>query len=231
MEKLDLSSWANCPLIVDQITIDSRRITSQNSLFVALTGAHFDGHAFVRAAFRSGSKACLVRKDFQGLEVSDDKVLIRVDDPLKTLQEMALAYRKAMSATVIALTGSFGKTMLKDLLYTLFKAEYPTCASPESFNSQIGVALSLFKIKATDRFAIIEAGISEAGEMDRLIKMIQPDHAILTNLSRSITGQTLAEEKIKLLQSVPKGNWVLAPESAHVEGALFGISRLLLYRK
>ncbi|MBS0636716.1 MAG: alanine racemase [Verrucomicrobia bacterium] len=206
MEKLDISTWANCPLVVDQITIDSRRITSKNSLFVALTGSNFDGHAFVRAAFRSGAKACLVRKDYVGSEFGPDKVLIRVDDPLTTLQEMAALYRKMMPAKVIAITGSFGKTMLKDLLYKLLSAQYPTFASPESFNSQIGVALSLLKIKRSHAFAIIEAGISEPGEMDRLTKMIQPDHAILTNCSKALMA-----EKVKLLESVPKSNWCLAP--------------------
>lgn len=214
MQRLDISSWAKCPLVVDQITIDSRRIVAKNSLFVALTGANFDGHAFVRAAFRSGAKACLVRNDYVGPEAPADKVLIRVKDPLHTLQEMAAAYRRARSAVVIAITGSFGKTMLKDLLCKLFEAEFPTFVSPESFNSQIGVALSLLKINDSHRFAFIEAGISEVGEMDRLIQMIQPDHAILTNLSRSILGHTLAEEKVKLLTSVPKGNWVLSCQSA-----------------
>lgn len=214
MEKLDVSSWANCPLVVDQITIDSRRIITQNSLFVALTGSNFDGHAFVRAAFRSGARACLVRSDYVGCEAPQGKVLIRVKDPLATLQEMAATYRGARPAVVIAITGSFGKTMLKDLISHLFEAECATFVSPESFNSQIGVALSLLKIRDTHRFAFIEAGISEPGEMDRLIQMIQPDHAILTNLGRSILGHTLAEEKVKLLTSVPKGNWVLSCKSA-----------------
>lgn len=210
MESLDISHWAKCPLVVDQITIDSRRIVSKNSLFVALTGSNFDGHDFVRAAFRSGAKACLVRSDYVGQEVPPDKVLIKVADPLAVLQEMAGAYRKAMKAVFIGITGSFGKTMLKDLLQKLFETDFATFVSPESFNSQIGVALSLLKVKSSHRFAFIEAGISEVGEMDRLIQMIQPDHAILTNLPSS----DLPEEKIKLLKAVTEGNWILAPESA-----------------
>ncbi len=226
MERLDIGSWANCPLIVDQITIDSRRIISKNSLFVALTGSNFDGHAFVRAAFRSGAKACLVRKDFNGPEVPSDKILIRVDDPLTTLQEMAAAYRRQMSAVVIAVTGSFGKTMLKDLMSKLFEAHSSTFVSPESFNSQIGVALSLLKIQSQHKLAVIEAGISEPGEMDRLLQMIQPDHAVLTNLSRTTCASALAEEKIKLLKAVGKGKWTLAPHEIsslleHVPGVIY----------
>ncbi len=222
MQMLDISPWARAPLAIDQITIDSRRIHSKNSLFVALSGSNFDGHAFVRAAFRQGAKAAVVRKDYVGHDIPVDKVLIRVDDPLSTLQEMAAAYRRKMKATVIAVTGSFGKTMLKDLLQKLFEAEYPTFSSPESFNSQIGVALSLLKIQPDHRIAIIEAGISEEGEMDRLCKMIQPDHAILTNLSKAILPTVIASEKIKLLKSVPQGNWTLAPQSApNIEGTIY----------
>ncbi len=223
MEPLDISRWAGCPLVVDQVTMDSRRVQSKNSLFVALTGKHFDGHAFVRAAFRLGAKACLVRKDFVGQDFAADKILIRVDDPLQTLQEIAAEYRRKMQAVVIAITGTFGKTMLKDLMAKLFEQEFNTFASPESFNSQLGVALSLLRMKKEHRYAIIEAGISLVGEMDRLVTMIQPDHAILTNLSRKMASGVLAEEKVKLLHSAPSGNWTLAPSMSapYVQNALF----------
>lgn len=221
MQMLDISQWAKCPLSVDQITIDSRRIHSKNSLFVALSGSNYDGHAFVRAAFRQGARACVVREDYQGHDIAPDKVLIRTSDPLRTLQEMAAAYRRKMSATVVAVTGSFGKTMLKDLLQKLCEEECATFSSPESFNSQIGVALSLLKIQPHHKIAIIEAGISEEGEMERLCKMIQPDHAILTNLFRGILP-VHADEKIKLLKSVPPGNWTLATHSVQdVEGVIY----------
>ncbi len=207
MERFDISAWAKCPLSVDQITIDSRRIISKHSLFVALSGSNFDGHAFVRAAFRSGAKAALVRKEYVGEDFGPDKVLIRVDEPLRTLQEIAGAYRKKMQAKVIGITGSFGKTMLKDLLFKICEHETATFASPESFNSQIGVALSLLKIETHHKLAFIEAGVSEVGEMDNLARMIQPDHAILTTL----IGTNLGEEKVKLIKAVPSGNWSLAP--------------------
>ncbi len=219
MERFDISAWAKCPLSVDQITIDSRRIISKHSLFVALSGSNFDGHAFVRAAFRSGAKACLVKNDYVGEDFGPDKVLIRVDDPLSTLQEIAGAYRRKMQAKVVAITGSFGKTMLKDLLFKIAEQEISTFASPESFNSQIGVALSLLKIESHHKIAFIEAGISEVGEMQKLATMIQPDHAILTTLSGIKLGTTLssaklASEKIKLLQAVPQASWTLAPLEA-----------------
>jgi len=214
MEPFDLSAWTKAPCIIDQVTIDSRRIHSKNSLFIALTGAHYDGHDFVRAAFRQGANCCIVRHDFFLESVPQDKFLIRVDDPLRALQQIAAEYRRQMPAQVIAITGSFGKTMLKDLLFTLLESEFNTFASPESFNSQIGVALSLLKIKRTHRIAIIEAGISQAGEMAHLAKMIQPDFAILTNLAPSLLlhpTQILAREKMQLLNATTGDDWVLLP--------------------
>lgn len=221
MEPFDLQKWPGYkelwPFIVDQITIDSRRIHSPNSLFVALTGTNFDGHDFVRAAFRQGAKAAIVRHDYISEDRFTDKLLIRVDDPLRALQEIARLYRQEMRAQVLAITGSFGKTMLKDLLVRLVEGEINTIASPESFNSQIGVALSLLKIKRGHKLAIIEAGISKPGEMDHLAAMIQPDYACLTNLARSLVlrpSQMIAEEKMKLIHSVPKDNWTLVSSNA-----------------
>lgn len=217
MEPFDLSAWTKVPCTIDQVTIDSRRIHSQNALFVALSGAHFDGHDFVRAAFRQGARCCIVKQDFCFEALAPDKILIRVDDPLRALQQIAAEYRRQMPAQVIAITGSFGKTMLKDLLFSLLEQEFPTFASPESFNSQIGVALSLLKIKKTHRFAIIEAGISQAGEMAHLAKMIQPNYAILTNLGPSLLlhpTQLLAKEKMLLLNSTQPEDWVLLPSYA-----------------
>lgn len=217
MEPFDLSAWTKVPCTIDQVTIDSRRIHSQNALFVALSGAHFDGHDFVRAAFRQGARCCIVKQDFCFEALPADKFLIRVEDPLRALQQIAAEYRRQMPAQVIAITGSFGKTMLKDLLFSLLEQEFPTFASPESFNSQIGVALSLLKIKKSHRFAIIEAGISQAGEMAHLAKMIQPNYAILTNLGPSLLlhpTQALAKEKMVLLNSTKPEDWVLLPSYA-----------------
>lgn len=217
MEPFDLSKWAKAPCIIDQVTIDSRRIYSKNSLFIALTGAYFDGHDFVRAAYRQGAKACVVKNDFIFDDVPEDKLLIRVEDPLRTLQQIAGAYRLQMPAQVIAITGSYGKTMLKDLLQTLLSEYYSTFASPESFNSQIGVALSLLKITPSHRFAIIEAGISQVGEMDHLAQMIQPNYSILTTLARSLVlrpSQLIAQEKMRLINATKPDCWTLIPSYA-----------------
>src|SRR5581483_9468581 len=101
MEPFDLRKWtmfqeasgkASEPFFVDQVVVDSRRISSKQALFVALSGANYDGHAFLKHAFRAGAKAAIIKKDFQG-DVPSGMLLLRVDEPLRALQQIAGAYR------------------------------------------------------------------------------------------------------------------------------------------
>lgn len=129
MESFDLKLWKNYkaaggnisqPALIDQIAIDSRRIDSPNSLFVALSGSVQDGHQFVTHAANAGARYALVHKDWNPpSQLNNGTLLLRVDDPLQAFQEIVACYRQQMSCTVIAITGSFGKTMLKDLLHAI----------------------------------------------------------------------------------------------------------------
>ncbi len=221
MQKFDLRKWPGFPLnrkepaLIDQITIDSRRIVSSEALFVALSGVHDDGHSFVRAAFRQGAKYAIVKREFASHDLPEER-LIRVQDPLRAFQQIAALYRKERKAKVIAIIGSCGKTMLKDLLFQLIADCIPSCCSPGSFNSQIGVALSLLKIHDHHQIALIEAGISQAGEMEHLAEMMQADHVILTNIGKHRLGslgskQLLQKEMMQLFSAVPESNWCLLP--------------------
>lgn len=216
MDPIDLREWEgfqkNDSSLIDQVVIDSRLINSKNALFVALQGEK-DGHAFVRDAYQKGAKYALVKKDFD--PTFPESFLIRVDDPLRALQQVATLYRKKKKAIVVGITGSKGKTMVKDFLKGLLESKKRVICSPESFNSQIGVALSLLQIKDSHEIALIEAGISDPGEMDYLISMIQPDHAILTVVEEShYSKDVIAHEKSKLLNSVPQDGWLLFPRDA-----------------
>lgn len=215
MELFDLSKWNSeyCSQI-DQVAIDSRWIGVSKALFVALKGAHVDGHYFVEQAIKKGALYCLVKKEAQ-LSAQEER-LIRVDDPLRALQQISALYRRERKAKVVAICGSCGKTMLKDLLFHLV-GKTSVCASPGSFNSQLGVALSLLQIQNSDTLALIEAGISESGEMLQLGRMIQPDHVIITNTGKTRLGtyqkgEILSEEIAKILEFVPQGNWCLVPK-------------------
>ena len=214
MEPFDLKALAqfqnrNEDSIVDQVVIDSRRIASKNAIFCALKGENNDGHEFVLQALEHGAKYAIVRDDWNIQTPTIEKKLIRTKSPLSLLQEIATLHRKKMKASVLAITGSFGKTMLKDLLFSILSKNKNTYASPESFNSQIGVALSLLQITPQHELAIIEAGISEIGEMERLSSIIQPDHVIVTNFCKK--RQNLISEKLKLLSKKSPTSWNLVP--------------------
>lgn len=233
MEQFDLRNWPgfvaaggdpSIPAIIDQVAIDSRLISSSQSFFVALKGKHEDGHKFIAHAAESGAKFALVHSSTPPLNPQFDLfdstpsspiTLLRVSNTLEAFQEIARCYRMTLKNTqIIGITGSFGKTMLKDLLQIILEKDKKTAVSPESYNSQLGVALSLFHIKADDEIAIMEAGISHKGEMDRLAYMLNPDYAIITNIDKAhistLKSLTVtAEEKFKLLQQAPNLKWGL----------------------
>lgn len=202
---------------INQIAIDSRRINSIHSLFVALPGKTYDGHQFIQHAISSGAKYCLVNHDYQiPVSLPENVQFLKCDDPLYCLQEIASCYRLSKKAKVIAIIGSFGKTMAKDLLFTFLNEEKKVIASPESFNSQIGVPLSLLTIEEEHEIAIIEAAISEINEMDRLSFMIKPDAILLTHFGKkheTTLGnlKSSANEMMKMADSLK--DWALIPNS------------------
>ncbi len=231
------------PALIDQIVIDSRRIHSSHALFVALKGEKEDGHHYVAHAAQAGAKFALVSLDWQppsslfpsapfspslssSLSLSlplppssspQEKItLLRVPSPLRAFQAIAKTYRLQLPTKIIGVTGSFGKTMLKDLLHCLLQSEKQVAASPESFNSQIGVPLSLLSLNKSHEIAIIEAGFSLPQEMDTLTDLIRPDYTILTpvgkkHLATLHTLPTLMEEIFKLIKATPDQGWSLLP--------------------
>ena len=139
-----------------------------------------------------------------------------MDDPLAAFQEIAKAYRRFVGCPVIAIAGSFGKTMVKDLLHLICQTKKRTVASPESFNSQIGVPLSLLTIKKEHELAFIEVGISKKGEMDVLNDLIAPNACILTPIGKKHLPtlgdlSTIVSEIMKICRGVPDSGWVLLP--------------------
>lgn len=230
MDSFDLRLWdgfiaaegdPSSPAAIDQITIDSRRIDSQNSLFIALEGKSSNGHHFIDQAANSGAKYAIVKKGWSPSENYKNLKLLFVDDPLKALQDIAKAYRKQQPCKVIGIAGSYGKTMVKDLLKSMIATTHSVVASPESFNSQIGVPLSLLTIQKSHEVALIEAGISHKNEMDRLCEMIDAQYGIVTHIGKKHLAtlgslETTAHETIKLLQFPQKKQWAILPENAFI---------------
>ncbi len=197
---------------ISGISIDSRKPISDDCLFWAIKGEHFNGNDFVPEAVELGIKAAVVSKPeiFNQCQ-SEHLTLIQVDDTIEALQKLASNYRRQFTCPIIGITGSNGKTLVKEMLASILCLEMKTYRSPLSYNTQVGAALGLLGLRPEHDIAIIEAGISLPGEMDRLERMIAPNHGILTTISKAHIGglgsleQTL-EEKSKLFQHLNKSS-------------------------
>lgn len=164
---------------VRYIAYDSRKISfGGQTVFVALDHGHRDGHDFVQAAYDKGVRSFIVSKKIHLPGV--DYVL--VDDTLDAVQRWAMQHRQRFEYPVIGITGSNGKTTVKEWLATLLEQAFQIVKSPGSYNSQLGVALSLLQLHPEADLAIIEAGISQRGEMEQLAAMIAPDIGVLTHM-------------------------------------------------
>lgn len=182
---------------------DSRRIAfPASSLFFALGTTRKDGHDFITEVYERGVKCFVVHNDFD-TSAFPNANFIFTENTLDALQKLAGWHRSHFTYPVIAITGSNGKTIVKEWLYQLLSPEYNITRSPRSYNSQIGVALSVWQMQPQHQLAIIEAGISRPGEMKRLEEMIRPDIGLLTNIGEAHSNgfSGIAEkiqEKLKL---------------------------------
>src|SRR5262249_31473053 len=159
---------------IEHLLLDSRKIYSPaTSLFFALKGPRRDGHQFISELYDKGVKNFVVsaRPDTSHFPEAN---FVLVTDTLEALQRLAAYHRKQFNIPVVGITGSNGKTIVKEWLYQLLHEKYNIVRSPRSYNSQIGVPLSVWQINEHHELAIFEAGISEPGEMDKLEKIIQP---------------------------------------------------------
>src|SRR5690606_37755753 len=142
-------------------------------------------------------------------ELFPDATFIIVDDVLKSFQKLAKFHRKQFDIPIIGITGSNGKTIVKAWLYQLLSPEYDVCRSPKSYNSQIGVPLSLLQLESHHNIGIFEAGISTSHEMESLEEMIQPTLGIFTNIGPAHDAgfenyEAKIDEKLKLFKNTSK---------------------------
>lgn len=164
-----------------QISIDSRKILNPDyTLFVALSGGNTDGHKFIASAYNKGVRQFLVQDI--NVEHYPNALFLFVKDPLEGLKKLAAYHRAEFDLPVIGITGSNGKTIVKEWLYQLLEPEYNVCRSPKSYNSQLGVPLSVMLLEQHHTMGIFEAGISTINEMGNLNKIIQPTIGIFTNI-------------------------------------------------
>ena len=178
-----MSFDADMPIL--DLCIDSRKIDRPaESLFIALKTNLRDGHKFIADAYEKGVRNFLVSESVDTAAYPATN-FIGVKDTLAALQQIVAGYRKLFDIPVIGITGSNGKTVVKEWLYQLLSAKYSAIRSPKSYNSQIGVPLSVWLLNAENDIGIFEAGISQPGEMEKLERMIAPEIGIFTNIGEA----------------------------------------------
>ncbi len=170
---------------IQELLIDSRKVVNPaQAMFVAIKGTHRDGHSFIADAYAKGLRHFMVSTLPDTARFSD-AVFLLVPDTLHALQQIAATHRHQFNVPVIGITGSNGKTIVKEWLFQLLSDDYQVARSPKSYNSQIGVPLSVWKMQDSDTLGIFEAGISQPGEMEHSEKVIKPDLGIFTNIGEA----------------------------------------------
>lgn len=184
--------------LIDQLLIDSRRlIFPETTLFFALLGPRRDGHDYLQDLYDRGVRSFVLSRPPEAGQLADAN-LILVPDTLQALQDLATYHRSRFDLPVIGITGSNGKTIVKEWLNQLLEDDYRIVRSPKSYNSQIGVPLSIWQIASEHELAILEAGISLPGEMRKLERIIRPDIGLFTNIGEAHSeGFSDREEKIR----------------------------------
>ncbi len=170
---------------ITHLLIDSRAVSfPAESLFVALRTARNDGHRYIANLYEAGVRSFLVETR-HALSLPSDANFLFVENTLEALQQIATAHRAEFSCPVIGITGSNGKTIVKEWLYQLLQEDYRITRSPRSYNSQIGVPLSVWELNAQTELGIFEAGISLPNEMEKLQPIISPTIGIFTHLGEA----------------------------------------------
>ncbi|WP_400192453.1 bifunctional UDP-N-acetylmuramoyl-tripeptide:D-alanyl-D-alanine ligase/alanine racemase [Hymenobacter sp. B81] len=188
---------------VEHLLLDSRRVgVPAGTVFFALRGPHHDGHQYLPELYRRGVRLFVVEAPV-ALAYFPEAGIVQVPRALAALQTLAARHRAGFTGPVWAVTGSNGKTIVKEWLAQLLSPDELICRSPRSFNSQVGVPLSVWELRPQHTLGIFEAGISEPGEMARLARVIQPTLGIFTNLGPAhdagfVSREQKAAEKMQL---------------------------------
>jgi alanine racemase len=188
---------------VEHLLTDSRKIVNAGtSLFFAIQGDRRDGHEFITDLYASGVRNFVVSKETVVDDFPDCNFIV-TGSTLDALQMVSAAHRRRFDIQVVGITGSNGKTIIKEWLYQLLREDHHIVRSPKSYNSQIGVPLSVWQMRADNDLALFEAGISQPGEMVQLEKVIRPTIGIFTNIGTAhdenfSSQQEKIDEKLRL---------------------------------
>jgi UDP-N-acetylmuramoyl-tripeptide--D-alanyl-D-alanine ligase len=200
------SPLPNLALPVTGVATDTRTL-QPGELFIALRGEKFDGHQFINTAIERGAVAAIVD---ERVPTSHPHVpLVQVADTLQAYQALACAWRQQFSGSVIAITGSVGKTTTKELIAAVLSTQGSVLKSQSNFNNEIGVPKTLLQIQEQHNYAVVEMGMRGPGQIALLSQIAQPDIAVITNVGTAHIGilgseAAIAQAKCELLAEMPK---------------------------
>lgn len=189
---------------IQTLLTDSRSfVEPETSLFFALHGLRQDGHSFILDLYSRGVRNFVIDHLLEEYDELKEANFILVPDTLKALQALTAHHRRKFNLPIIGISGSNGKTIVKEWLFQLLEKDFHIVRSPKSFNSQLGVPLSIWQINENHNLGIFEAGISQVGEMEKLKEIIRPEIGIFTNIgdahqSNFIDHKHKISEKLKL---------------------------------
>jgi MurE/MurF fusion protein len=197
-------------LIIKNISINSKMI-KKNDIFFAIKGKKIDGNRFVSEALKKKSSLAIVNRINKKYSLSKQ---IKVKNTLNFLTKCSSIFRENINAKIISITGSCGKTTLKEMIGLTLKKISKTSYSPKSFNNKYGVPLSLFNLKQNDEFGVFEVGMDKKGEIDNLTGIIKPDLGIITNISYAHSKNfrninLIAEAKAEIMNNIKKDGSVV----------------------
>ena len=197
----------------DAVCTDSRALTP-GALFVALRGETFDGHAFVRQAAERGAVGAVVEE--APADLPRDFAVITVKDTLQALQRLAASYRRTLSAKVINITGSNGKTSTKDFTAAVLAQRGRVAKTEGNLNNHIGLPLTILRTSVKDDFGVFEIGMNHPGEIAPLARISRPDAAVITNIGEAHieymgSREAIAREKGMLAEAVGAEGFVVMP--------------------
>tara|TARA_R110002012_G_scaffold114079_2_gene260412 strand:+ start:15689 stop:18154 length:2466 start_codon:yes stop_codon:yes gene_type:complete len=214
---------------IENIYIDSRNaVTNPKNLFIAIKGERHNGHDFIDELYKKGIRNFIIDQEISSLNYPDAN-FFKSNNSVEALQSLAGYKRKSFTGKLISITGSNGKTIVKEWLGKLIESVYSVYRSPRSYNSQVGVPLSLWHLNNYQDYAIIEAGISKLGEMEKLEAIIKPEIGIFTNLGTAHDeGFSSLEEKAnqKALLFKDAKTIIFCKDFPEVSNSLHNIPRL-----
>ena len=201
-------------LILENFSKDTRTI-NQNDVYIGIKGENFDGNNYYEEAFNKGASCCILDNIDDNIDLSKykDKTIIKVEDTIKYIQELARYKRSMYDIPVIAVTGSVGKTSTKDIIYEVVKTKYKTLKTEGNQNNHIGLPFTILKLK-DEEVLVTEMGMNHLGEISLLASIAKPTIAVITNIGTAHIGnlgsrENILKAKLEITEPLSKDNTLI----------------------